>query len=50
LSALYSFLLGELVQVGVRADGARLDRVTHMIEELRTAFAEAAQAPIARSA
>ena len=50
LSALYSFLLGELVQVGVRADHARLDRVTHMIEELRSAFAEASQAPIARSA
>ena len=26
LSALYSFLLGELVQVGVRADAARLGR------------------------
>ena len=50
LSALYSFLLGELVQVGVRADHARLDRVTHMIEELRSAFAEASQAPVARSA
>ena len=50
LSALYSFLLGELVQVGVRADHARLDRVTHMIDELRNAFAEASQAPIARSA
>ena len=50
LSALYSFLLGELVQVGVRADQARLDRVTHMIAELRNAFAEASQAPIARSA
>ena len=50
LSALYSFLLGELVQVGIRADHARLDRVTHMIEELRGAFAEASQAPVARSA
>jgi flagellar secretion chaperone FliS len=50
LSALYSFLLGELVQVGVRADHARLERVTHMITELRSAFAEASQAPIARSA
>ena len=50
LSALYSFLLGELVQVGIRADRARLDRVTHMIEELRGAFAEASQAPVARSA
>ena len=50
LSALYAFLLGELVQVGVRADHARLDRVTHMIGELRSAFAEASQAPVARSA
>ena len=50
LTALYSFLLGELVQVGIRADHARLDRVTHMIEELRSAFAEASQAPVARSA
>lgn len=50
LSALYSFLLGELVQVGVRADSACLDRVTHMIEELRSAFAEASQTPLARSA
>ena len=50
LSALYSFLLGELVQVGIRADAARLDRVTHMLAELRSAFAEASQTPIARSA
>lgn len=40
LGALYSFLLGELVQVGIRADVARLDRVAHMIGELRDAFAQ----------
>ena len=40
LAALYSFLLGELVQVGVRGDVARLERVTHMINELRDAFAQ----------
>jgi len=40
LAALYSFLLGELVQVGVRADLGRLDRVTHMLGELRDAFAQ----------
>lgn len=40
LSALYSFLLGELVQVGIRPDTARLDRVAHMIGELRDAFAQ----------
>lgn len=48
LGALYSFLLGELVQIGVRADVARLDRVTHMIGELRDAFAQvASSAPAA---
>ena len=40
LAALYSFLLGELVQVGIRADVARLDRVTSMIGDLRDAFAQ----------
>jgi flagellar secretion chaperone FliS len=50
LSALYSFLLGELVQVGVRADDARLDRVTRMVDELRGAFAEASQTPVGRIA
>jgi len=40
LGALYSFLLGELVQVGIRPDLARLDRVAHMIGELRDAFAQ----------
>lgn len=47
LAALYSFLLGELVQVGVRADMARLDRVTHMIGELRDAFAQVSSAATA---
>jgi flagellar protein FliS len=41
LGALYSFLLGELVQVGIRGDVSRLDRVAHMIGELRDAFAHA---------
>lgn len=45
LAALYSFLLGELVQVGVRGDGPRLDRVTRMIGELRDAFAHLATSP-----
>lgn|SRR5690349_11191275 len=40
LSALYSFLLGELVQVGIRSDVMRLDRVARMIAELRDAFAQ----------
>ena len=47
LGALYSFLLGELVQVGVRSDVARLDRVTHMISELRDAFAQLSASPAA---
>jgi flagellar protein FliS len=46
LAALYSFLLGELVQVGLRADVARLDRVAHMIGELRDAFALVATTPV----
>jgi flagellar protein FliS len=52
LGALYSFLLGELVQLGVRADVPRLDRVTRMIGELREAFAQVANTPVpaARSA
>jgi flagellar protein FliS len=47
LAALYTFLLGELVQAGVRADQARLDRVATMIAELRDAFANVAAAPAA---
>jgi flagellar protein FliS len=50
LAALYSFLLGELVQVGIRADGARLDRVTRMIGELRDAFAQASTSAVAAAA
>ena len=47
LAALYSFLLGELVHVGVRADAARLDRVTGMIGDLRDAFAQASTSAVA---
>jgi len=50
LGALYSFLLGELVQVGVRADVNRLDRVTRMINELRDAFAQVSSTPVAATA
>jgi flagellar secretion chaperone FliS len=51
LAALYSFLLGELVQVGVRGDKVRLERVTKMIAELRDAFAQlATPAAVAASA
>ena len=50
LAALYSFLLGELVQVSVRGDLARLDRVSHMIGELRDAFAQLSASPAAAAA
>ena len=50
LAALYTFLLGELVLVGVRADLARLDRVTRMIAELRDAFAQVSSTPVASAA
>jgi len=50
LAALYSFLLGELVQVGIRGDAARLDRVTRMIGELRDAFAHLAVTPAVATA
>jgi flagellar secretion chaperone FliS len=50
LGALYSFLLGELVQVGIRADLHRLDRVTTMIGELRDAFAQLASSHTAVAA
>ena len=50
LAALYSFLLGELVQVGIRADVARLDRVTGMIGDLRDAFAQASTTALASAA
>ena len=50
LGALYSFLLGELVQVGIRADMHRLDRVTNMIGELRDAFAQLATSYVAAAA
>ena len=50
LGALYSFLLGELVQVGIRADMRRLDRVTNMIAELRDAFAQLSASPVAAAA
>ena len=42
LSALYVFLFGELVEMGMRPDVARLERVTTMVAELREAFAEIA--------
>ena len=39
LSALYAFFLAELVDVGMRPNVARLDRVIAMVAELRDSFA-----------
>ncbi len=41
LSGLYTFILAELVDVGVRPDVVRLDRLTAVVTELREAFAGA---------
>lgn len=41
LSGLYTFILGELVDVGARRDLEKLDRLVGIIAELRGAFAEA---------
>ena len=45
LNGLYAFLLGELVDIGVRPSVARLDRVIGMAAELREAFATVAAGP-----
>ena len=45
LSGLYTFFFGEMVDLALKPDVARLDRVTAMIGELRDAFAQAAAAP-----
>jgi flagellar protein FliS len=51
LSALYTFLLSELVDVGVARDASRLDRLTEgVVAELRDAFVQvAATAPVGAS-
>ena len=50
LSGLYSFILSELVQAGVRPSAERLDRVTVMVGELRDAFAQIAATPMPQAA
>lgn len=42
LASLYTFFITELMDMGLRPDAARLDRVTAMVAELRDAFAVAA--------
>lgn len=39
LNALYSFVLGELVDAGLKFDEAKVSRLAGMIRELRDAFA-----------
>ncbi len=44
LEGLYTFLLGELVDLGMHRDIPRLERLVAMIQELRDAFDVAARA------
>lgn len=48
LNALYTFLLAELTDLGMRPDVSRLDRVIGIAAELREAFAAIVQHPAAR--
>lgn len=48
LNALYTFILGELTDLGLHPEMERLDRVTGIVAELRDAFATIAQNPAAR--
>lgn len=43
LSMLYSFLLGELVDVGMKRDAIRLGRLIGIVNTLGTAFSDAAR-------
>lgn len=43
LSMLYSFLLGELMDVGIKKDAIRLGRLIGIVNTLGTAFADAAR-------
>ena len=51
LQSLYAYLLGELVDVARRPDGARLETIIKLVSELRSAFetiaVEAARTPAA---
>ncbi|MHB1225489.1 MAG: flagellar export chaperone FliS [Gemmatimonadaceae bacterium] len=48
LNALYAFLLGELTDLGIRPELARLDRVIGISADLRESFAAIAQHPATR--
>jgi flagellar secretion chaperone FliS len=44
LGSLYTFFIGELLDLGSRNDLVRLDRIITMVQELRDAFAQVAGA------
>jgi flagellar secretion chaperone FliS len=46
LSALYTFLLCELVDIGLKPDAERLERNTRIVGELRDAWAAIATQPV----
>jgi len=50
LSGLYAFLLGELIDVGMKRDAIRLGRLIGIVNTLSTAFSEAARQLEASSA
>jgi flagellar protein FliS len=50
LGGLYSFFLGELIDIGRYADRDRLARIRVQVEELRAAFAEISTRPAASAA
>lgn len=50
LSGVYTFVLSELVTLGVKPDVQRLDRLTAIVSELREAFAQIAAPAQAREA
>lgn len=47
LDALYTFVLGELTDLGLRPELDRLDRITAIVAELRDAFAAVVQGQVA---
>ncbi|MDB4917302.1 MAG: fliS [Gemmatimonadetes bacterium] len=50
LSSLYSFFLGELIDIGRYSDRQRLARISVQVGELRTAFAAISSRPAASAA
>ena len=50
LSSLYTFFLGEIIDIGRYSDRKRLARISTQVSELRTAFAEISSRPSASAA